>query len=141
MHTSSRRDSTLETQPSLVHPHHADSSIAHQSEGSQMLTNSSSTPVTDQTMGLFFESVPTCVGQRRKCRDMSGLSQCLCGDSARPDDAGSIRCQRTGCETVWVSLAAYSFRIWIDNGTHSTTFNALGTRTHGQSLGLARPAR
>jgi hypothetical protein len=30
---------------------------------------------------LFFESEPTCTGRRQKCRDMSGLSQCLCGET------------------------------------------------------------
>ena len=145
MHALSRDDATFETQQSLVPPptHHADTSIVHQSEGSKMPTNSLSTPipVTDQSTTLFFESEPTHVGRRRKCRDMSGLSLCLCSDSARPDDAGSIRCQRAGCETVWVSFTSNSFRILKDsNGTHSTTFNALGTRTYDQDHGLARPA-
>lgn len=48
-------------------------------------------------------STPTRMGQRRKVRDMSGLSMCLCGDHAQAGNAGSIQCQRAGCETVWVS--------------------------------------
>ena len=142
-HASSRDDATFETQQSLVPPptHHADTSIVHQSGGSKMPTNSLSTPmpVTDQSTTLFFESEPTRVGRRRKCRDMSGLSLCLCGESARPDDAESIRCQRAGCETVWVSLTFNTFRILTDNGTHSTTFDVLDTRTHDQGHGRVRP--
>ena len=52
---------------------------------------------------LFIESEPTHTGRRRKCRDMSGLSQCLCGETAKPNKEGSIQCQKVGCETVWVS--------------------------------------
>jgi len=117
MCTSSRLDSAVEMQHSLVHPPHADSLLIHWSEGSEIPTNSSSTPITNQPTSLFFESEPTQVGRRWKCRDMSGLSQCLCSDSARPDDTGSIWCQRARCETVWVSITAYSFRILIDNHT------------------------
>jgi hypothetical protein len=39
----------------------------------------------------------------------------------------------------WVLLLIL-FRILIDDGTCSTTFNALGTRMHDQGHGLARPA-
>ena len=39
---------------------------------------------------LFIESKPTHTGQRQKCRDMSGLSQCLCGETAKPNKEGSI---------------------------------------------------
>ena len=52
---------------------------------------------------LFFDSAPTRVGHKRRCRDMTGLSLCLCGESVQPGDVGSIRCQRAGCETIWVS--------------------------------------
>lgn len=45
----------------------------------------------------------TRTGRSLKRRDMSGLSLCLCGEAAVPGDARSIRCQRAGCETVWVS--------------------------------------
>lgn len=113
MHASSREDAipSLEAQrhDSLVPSHHADSLIVHQTGGSQMPISSLSIPSTDQSTTLFFESEPTRVGRRRKCRDMSDLSLCLCGDSARPDDAGSIRCQRAGCETVWVSFTPDTF--------------------------------
>jgi hypothetical protein len=141
MDTLSREDTTLEAPlpQSLVSSHHADSVIVHQSGSSQVPTNLSFVASTDKSTTLFFESELTCVGRRRKCRDMSGLSLCLCGDSARLDDAGSIRCQRAGCETVWVSFTSDPFRILIDNDTCSTTFNASGTRTHDQDHGLVRP--
>lgn len=54
---------------------------------------------------FFLTSELTRAGRRRKCRDMSGLSLCLCGVSVRPDSMGSIQCQRAGCETVWVSYS------------------------------------
>ena len=47
---------------------------------------------------LFIESEPTRTGRRRKCRDMSRLSQCLCGDTAKPNEEGSIQCQKVGCD-------------------------------------------
>ena len=62
-----------------------------------------SEPKPDGSDILFFDSEPTRVGCRRRCRDMSGLSQCLCGETVGPGDAGSIQCQRAGCETIWVS--------------------------------------
>ena len=52
---------------------------------------------------FLLTSEPTRAGRRRKCRDMSSLSLCLCGVNMQPDTAGSIRCQRAGCETIWVS--------------------------------------
>jgi len=52
---------------------------------------------------FLLTSEPTRAGRRWKCRDMSSLSLCLCGVSVQPDTAGSIRCQRAGCETIWVS--------------------------------------
>ncbi len=56
---------------------------------------------------LFFESEPMCTGRRWKCRDMSELSQCLCGKTANPNKEGLIQCQKVGCETVWVSSCPY----------------------------------
>ena len=53
---------------------------------------------------LFFDSEPTHVGRRRRCRDMSGLSLCLCRDIVPPDSVGSIKCQKVGCETTWVRI-------------------------------------
>lgn len=58
---------------------------------------------------LFFDSEPTRVGRRRRCRDMSGLSLCLCGERVKPGDIESIKCQRTGCETVWVSNCVFLY--------------------------------
>ena len=52
---------------------------------------------------LFLDSEPTCVGRRRRGRDMSGLSLCLCRESVQPGGMGLIQCQRAGCETIWVS--------------------------------------
>ena len=109
MHALSREDATLEVQQSPVPSHHTDCLIVHQSGSSQVPMNSSPVASTDQSTTLFFESEPTHVGQRRKCRDMSDLSLCLCGDSARPDDTGSIRCQRARCETIWVSFTSDTF--------------------------------
>src|SRR5713101_4176217 len=57
----------------------------------------------------------------------------------RTHDAESIQCQRAGCETVWVSHTSNTFRILTNDGTHSTTLNALGMRTHDQGYGLVRP--
>jgi len=53
-------------------------------------------------------------------------------------DAGSIRCQRARCETVWVSHTSNTFRILTDDGTHSITLNAC-MRMHDQGHGLVRP--
>ena len=51
----------------------------------------------------FFDSEPTRMGSRQRCRDTGGLSLCLCGESVQSGDVGSIRCQSAGCETIWVS--------------------------------------
>jgi hypothetical protein len=82
-------------------------------------------------------------GRRGKRKDMSGLSLCLCGESALPGDARSIQCQRAGCETVWVSnpglLPLGSSRLnllW-----YSTTLNALGTTMCNLEVGPVRSAR
>lgn len=58
---------------------------------------------TSQMEPFLLTSEPTRAGRKRKCRDMSNLSLCLCGISVQSDSVGSIRCQRAGCETVWVS--------------------------------------
>jgi len=60
---------------------------------------------------LFFESEPTHTSRRRKCRDISGLSQCLCGDIAKPNEEGSIQCQKIGCKTVWVSSPFHNWPV------------------------------
>ena len=39
---------------------------------------------------VFFDTELTHMGCRQRCRDMSGLSQCLCGERVEPDDVGSI---------------------------------------------------
>jgi hypothetical protein len=54
-------------------------------------------------MGPTTELELTHTGRRWKHKDISGLSQCLCGESVLLGDVGSIQCQRAGCETVWVS--------------------------------------
>lgn len=41
---------------------------------------------------LFFDSEPTCVGYKQRCRDISGLSLCLYGEQVQPEDIGSIQC-------------------------------------------------
>jgi len=51
---------------------------------------------------LFFDSKPTHMGRKRRCRDMSSLSQCLCREIVKQSNVGSIRCQKDGCETTWV---------------------------------------
>jgi hypothetical protein len=77
------------TRPSAEYSAEHDASATHLPIGSQMPTNS--------------KTELTRTGRRTKRRDMTGLSQCLCGEKAQSDDAGSIQCQRAGCETVWVS--------------------------------------
>ena len=72
-------------------------------EGETMLTEGEASARVSDADALFFASEPTRTSQRRRCRDMSGLSQCLCGDTAKPNEEGSIQCQKVGCETVWVS--------------------------------------
>ncbi len=87
---------------------------------------------------LFFESEPMCAGRRRKCRDMSGLSQCLCGDTAKLNEEGkeegSIQCQKVRCETVWVSSRFHNQPVMffdsLANYVHSITFSALGIKMH-----------
>ena len=69
---------------------------------------------------------------------MSGLSLCLCGESVQPDDTGSIRCQRTGCETVWVSNCCEFAGSRLNRV--SIIFSVLGIRTQDQDAGLVMPA-
>ena len=59
------------------------------------------------TQPLFLDSEPTCVGRKRKAKDMSGLSVCLCEENAKPGNVSSIQCQKAGCATVWVMLFYY----------------------------------
>jgi hypothetical protein len=87
---------------------------------------------------LFLDSEPTRVGRRRRCRDMSGLSLCLCGESVQPGEIGSIQCQRAGCETIWVSK-------YVDFACPrlnllSIIFGVLGMRIQDQDIGLVRCA-
>ncbi|KAI0282665.1 hypothetical protein BC826DRAFT_1133945, partial [Russula brevipes] len=58
---------------------------------------------------LSIISTPTRMGQRRKVRDMSGLSMCLCGDHAQAGNASSIQCQRAGCETSQYHLRCVGY--------------------------------
>ena len=88
---------------------------------------------------LFFESEPTCTGRRWKCRDMSGLFQCLCGETAKPNDEGSIQCQKVGCETVWVSSHSHDLPLMcfdsLADSVLSITFSALGTGMYAHEAG------
>ena len=81
---------------------------------------------------LFFDSEPMCASRRWKCRDMSRLSQCLCGDTAKPNEEGLIQCQKVGCKTVWVSSCFHNQPMMLfdllANSVHSITFSALGMR-------------
>ena len=63
----------------------------------------SSTEVTEL---IFLDSEPTHTGRKRKAKDMSGLKVCFCGEHAKPNDLGSIQCQKTGCATIWVRCSA-----------------------------------
>jgi len=72
----------------------------------QMKSNSiadQSEPELSGSDNLFFDSEPTRMGRKRRCRDISGLSLCLCGVSVPPDEEGSVQCQKAGCEMIWVS--------------------------------------
>ena len=44
------------------------------------------------TQPTFLDSEPTRAGRKRKAKDMSGLTLCLCGERAKPGDVGSIQC-------------------------------------------------
>jgi len=69
---------------------------------SNAITEQSGTGLLDSNL-QFFDSEPTCVGRKQRCRDISGLSVCLCGERVREGDVDSIKCHRNGCETIWVS--------------------------------------
>ena len=99
-------------------------------------------PITSEPSGsevIFLDSEPTRVGCGRKCGDMSGLSLCLCGESAQLDDVGSIQCERTGCETVWVSSCSYFVSSRLNR--LSITSGVLGMRMQLQNTGLASHAQ
>lgn len=42
------------------------------------------------TQPIFLDSEPIHTGRKRKAKDMSGLSVCLCGKNAKPNYIGSI---------------------------------------------------
>jgi hypothetical protein len=69
---------------------------------------------------------------------MSGLSQCLCGERVEPDDVGSIRCQRTGCETIWVSDCVDFVGSRLTLNRLSIILGALAMRMQARDIGLAR---
>lgn len=48
------------------------------------------TPESSGSDAVFFDSEPTYVGHKQRCRDMSSLSQCLCGEGMRPGDESAI---------------------------------------------------
>jgi hypothetical protein len=88
---------------------------------------------------IFLDSEPTRVGRKWKAKDMSGLSICLCGEHAKPDDVGSIRCRKAGCATVWVCCST-TFSKFVANTTYSTIFNVLGMRMRDQGAGYVSHA-
>jgi hypothetical protein len=108
---------TAENRQSLVPLDHTDVLTTQPEAFSMCLTDqnvhaalrdkieSCANPVAESSVSapIFFDSEPTRTGRRRKCRDMSELSLCLCGVNAEPGDIGSVQCQRQGCETIWVS--------------------------------------
>ena len=75
---------------------------------------------------------------KQRCRDMSGLSQCLCSDNAKKDNAGSIQCKRVGCKTVWVSDCGDFASSRLNRA--SFIFDVLGIRMQVPKIGLARHA-
>ena len=87
---------------------------------------------------IFFDSEPTRVGHKRRCRDMSDLSLCLCGGSVHPGDVGSIKCNRAGCEMVWVSNSVDFESPRLNK--FSTISGALGMRRREQDNGFVRYA-
>ena len=89
-------------------------------------------------LGFLTHITLTRVGRRRRCRDMSGLSLCLCRESVQPCNVASIRCQRTGCETIWVSPCV-AFAGPRPNCL-SIIFGVSGMRTQDQDTGLVRHA-
>jgi len=87
---------------------------------------------------LFFDSEPTHAGRKQQCRDMSGLSQCLCRKSVPSGDAGLVKCRRVGCETGWVSKFVDFENSRLNQC--SITFGVLDMRTQDPRLGLVRHA-
>ena len=105
-----------------------------QAETNSIPINERAEPESSGSGLSFFDSAPTHVGRKRRCRDMSGLSLCLCGESARPNDVGSIQCQGNGCETDWVSNCVK----FASSGLKrlSTISGVLGMRIKDQDAGL-----
>jgi hypothetical protein len=70
---------------------------------------------------------------------MSGLSQCLCGETAKPNDEGLIQCQKVGYKTVWVSSRSYDLPLMcfdsLADSVLSITFSALGTGMYAHEAG------
>lgn len=122
---------------STIHP--GPSVNSHTTTTIHPSTNGHNLPVDTSELQPFFLALEsTRTGRRRKCRDMSSLSLCLCGVSAQPESVGSIQCQRAGCETVWVSGPSsflLQFKgIWLNQ--YSIIYNALGTLMWVQESGL-----
>ena len=92
---------------------------------------------------VFFDTEPTRMGRRRRCRDMSGLSQCLCGVSVQQGDLGSIQCHRDGCETTWVSSCAdfASSRLNLNRLSIIVSVSATRMQVRLQNSGLAMYVR
>jgi hypothetical protein len=67
-----------------------------------ILVDSESMHAASSTEPMFLDSEPTRVGRKRKAKNISGLTVCLCGVRAKPNEVDSIQCRKTGCETVWV---------------------------------------
>jgi hypothetical protein len=93
-----------------------------------------------ETEPFLLTSEPTRAGRKRKCRDMSNLSLCLCGISVQSGSVGSIQCQRAGCETVWVSdpfwrVATFYWNL-MESIYLSIIYNALGMPMWVQESGL-----
>lgn len=96
----------------------------------------------DLSGSLFFDSEPTRGGRKRKCRDMSGLSLCLCGECVQPGDIDSIRCHRTGCEMIWVSHCVdFVTFVGFTLSQHSIIIGALGMGTQDLKIGFVRHAQ
>ncbi|KAH9983678.1 hypothetical protein BJV77DRAFT_966643 [Russula vinacea] len=67
-------------------------------------------PITEHDANPVTELKLTCTGRRSKCKDMSRLSLCLCGESAQLGITSSIQCQRARCETVWAESTQYHLK-------------------------------
>jgi hypothetical protein len=82
----------------------------------------------------FIDSEPTRMGRKRKAKDMSGLTVCLCGERAKPGDVGSIQCRKAGCATIWVSHSA-TLSEFMAETTCSIISNVLDMRMSDQEVG------